>query len=48
MDYKVTFTFNDMDVSKSEMRKELEFFAEHLADKYDADLYHVSITPYED
>lgn len=45
MDYRVTFEFNDMDVSKSEMRKELEYFEEHLADKYDADLYHIRIEP---
>lgn len=45
MEYKVSFVFNDMDVSKSEMRKELEYLEEHLADKYDADLYHVHIDP---
>ena len=45
MEYRVTFEFNDMDVSKSEMRKELEYLEEHLADKYDADLYRVSIDP---
>lgn len=45
MEYKVTFVFNDMDVSKSEMRKEIEYFEEHLADKYDADLYRISIDP---
>lgn len=45
MDYRVTFEFNDMDVSKPEMRKELEFLEEHLADKYDADLYHIRIEP---
>ena len=44
MEYKVTFEFNDMDISKSEMRKELEYLEEHLANKYDADLYRVTIT----
>jgi hypothetical protein len=37
-----------MDVSKAEMRKEMEYFQEHLEDKYDADLYRIRIDPVED
>lgn len=45
MDYKVVFEFNDMDVSKSEMRKEIEYLQEHLANKYDADIWGIQIVP---
>lgn len=48
MTYRVTFDFDDMDVSKAEMRKEIEFLEEHLADKYDADIYKVRIEPHDD
>lgn len=48
MEYEVSFVFNDMDVSKSEMRKEMEYLEEHLANKYDADIYNVRIEPFED
>lgn len=48
MDYIVSFKFNDMDITKAEMRKELEFFQQFLADKYDADLYKMAITPSEE
>lgn len=48
MTYKVTFEFDDMDVSKAEMRKEVEYLEEHLADKYDADIYHVRIDAVDD
>lgn len=47
MEYRVTFTFDDMDVTKYEMKKELEYFAEHLADKYDADISRINIDPVE-
>lgn len=47
MEYRVSFEFNDMDVSKSEMRKEIEYLEEHLANKYDADLYHIRIEAIE-
>lgn len=45
MEYEVRYKFNDMDVTKSEMRKELDNFAEYLANKYDADIYKVRIEP---
>lgn len=48
MTYKVSFEFDDMDVTKAEMRKEVEYLEEHLADKYDADIYHVSIDAVDD
>lgn len=44
MERIATFKFDDMDVSKAEMRKELENFANYLADKYDADIYKIEIT----
>ena len=47
MEYKVSFEFNDMDISKSEMRKELEYMEEYIADKYDADLYRIKIEAIE-
>ena len=47
MEYRVLFEFNDMDISKPEMRKELEYLEEHLANKYDADLYHIRIEAIE-
>lgn len=39
------FEFNDMDVSKSEMKKEIEYLQEHLANKYDADIWGIKIVP---
>ena len=43
MEYRVSFEFNDMDISKSEMRKELEYMEDYIANKYDADLYRIKI-----
>lgn len=43
MEYRVSFEFNDMDISKAEMRKELEYMEDYIANKYDADLYRIKI-----
>ncbi len=44
MERIATFKFDDMDITKAEMRKELDNFANYLADKYDADIYKIEIT----
>lgn len=44
MERVVTFKFDDMDVSKAEMRKEMEDFQARLANKYDADIYKIEIS----
>lgn len=43
MELRVTFQFDSYDIAKYEMKKEMQFFAEYLADKYDADIYKVRI-----
>lgn len=44
MERVATFKFDDCDVTKSEMRKELENFSNYLAEKYDADIYKIEIS----
>lgn len=48
MECKVTFVFDDMDITKYEMKKEMNNFSEYLADKYDADIYQLKVESAED